>query len=120
MHLTTMPSALLSQILRVQDLRQKRVVAGDRGRSQKIFSAAHISVGAGTKAHTIQTKPTEKNENTTIHIRRRDFFVHRESNIPYICGHERSNVDYTTTFPAIVLLNSCWKESKDHRFQVIC
>jgi len=36
MHLTTMPSALLSQILRVQDLRQKRVVAGDRGRSEKL------------------------------------------------------------------------------------
>jgi len=33
MHLTTMPSALLSQILRTQDLRQKQVVAGDRGRS---------------------------------------------------------------------------------------
>jgi hypothetical protein len=35
MHLTTMPSALLSQILREQDLRQKQVVAGDRGRSTK-------------------------------------------------------------------------------------
>jgi len=35
MHLTTMPSALLSQILRTQDLRQKQVVAGDRGRSEK-------------------------------------------------------------------------------------
>ena len=35
MHLTTMPSALLSQILRTQDLRQKQVVAGDRGRSTR-------------------------------------------------------------------------------------
>ena len=35
MHLTTMPSALLAQILRTQDLRQKRVVAGDRGRSRR-------------------------------------------------------------------------------------
>ena len=33
MDLTTMPSALLSQILRTQDLRQKHVVAGHRGRS---------------------------------------------------------------------------------------
>jgi len=29
-----MPSALLSQILREQDLRQKQVVAGDSGRSE--------------------------------------------------------------------------------------
>jgi hypothetical protein len=29
----TMPSALLSQILRTQDLRQKQVVIGHRGRS---------------------------------------------------------------------------------------
>jgi len=36
-----MPSALLSQILRTQDLRQKQVVAGDRGRSQKIYRSAH-------------------------------------------------------------------------------
>jgi hypothetical protein len=35
-HLTTMPSALLSQILLGQDLRQKQVVAGDSGRSLKI------------------------------------------------------------------------------------
>jgi len=34
-HLTTMPAALLSQILRTQDLRQKQVVAGDSGRSEK-------------------------------------------------------------------------------------
>jgi len=34
-HLTTMPSALLSQILLPQDLRQKQVVAGDSGRSAK-------------------------------------------------------------------------------------
>lgn len=33
MHLTPMPSALLTQILRAQDLCQKQVVAGDRGRS---------------------------------------------------------------------------------------
>jgi hypothetical protein len=32
----TMPSALLSQILRTQDLRQKRVVIGHLGRSVKI------------------------------------------------------------------------------------
>ena len=32
MHLTPMPAALLSQILRRQDLRQKQVGAGDRGR----------------------------------------------------------------------------------------
>ena len=31
-HLTTMPSALLSHILLPQDLRQKQVVIGDRGR----------------------------------------------------------------------------------------
>jgi len=31
-HLIPMPSALLSQILRPQDLRQKQVVIGDRGR----------------------------------------------------------------------------------------
>ena len=36
-HLTTMPSALLSQILRTQDLRQKQVVAGDSGRSARIM-----------------------------------------------------------------------------------
>jgi len=30
-----MPAALLSQILRTQDLRQKQVVAGDSGRSEK-------------------------------------------------------------------------------------
>jgi len=42
MHLTTMPSALLSQILRPQDLRQKQVVAGDRGRSAiKLFASLH-------------------------------------------------------------------------------
>jgi len=35
MHLTPMPAALLSQILRTQDLRQKQVVAGDRGRWAK-------------------------------------------------------------------------------------
>jgi len=35
-HLTPMPAALLSQILRTQDLRQKRVGAGDRGRSASI------------------------------------------------------------------------------------
>lgn len=34
MHLTTMPAALLPQILRPQDLRQKQVVAGDRGRQK--------------------------------------------------------------------------------------
>jgi len=33
----TMPSALLSQILRPQDLRQKQVVIGHRGRSAKIY-----------------------------------------------------------------------------------
>ena len=37
MHLTTMPAALLSQILRRQDLRQKQVVAGDRGRWAKKY-----------------------------------------------------------------------------------
>jgi hypothetical protein len=36
-HLTTMPAALLSQILRKQDLRQKQVVAGDSGRSARIY-----------------------------------------------------------------------------------
>jgi len=35
MHRITMPSALLSHILLPQDLRQKRVVIGDGGRSQK-------------------------------------------------------------------------------------
>jgi len=37
-----MPSALLSQILRTQDLRQKQVVAGDRGRSQKISTPFYM------------------------------------------------------------------------------
>jgi len=35
MHRITMPSALLSHILLPQDLRQKQVVIGDGGRSQK-------------------------------------------------------------------------------------
>jgi len=35
-HLIPMPSALLSQILRTQDLRQKQAVIGDRGRSKTI------------------------------------------------------------------------------------
>jgi hypothetical protein len=39
-HLTTMPSALLSQILRTQDLRQKRVLAGDSGRWAKKYCAS--------------------------------------------------------------------------------
>jgi len=34
----TMPSALLSHILLAQDLRQKRVVIGHRGRSQKYIA----------------------------------------------------------------------------------
>jgi len=33
---TTIPSGLLSHILLAQDVRQKRVVAGHRGRSLKI------------------------------------------------------------------------------------
>ena len=40
MDLTTMPSALLSQILQTQDLRQKQVVAGHRGRSLKIYGSS--------------------------------------------------------------------------------
>jgi hypothetical protein len=52
MDLTTMPSALLSQILRTQDLRQKQVAAGHRGRSAKkstttlplIFNHGHLFV----------------------------------------------------------------------------
>jgi len=35
-HLIPMPAALLSHILLPQDLRQKQVVIGDRGRSLKI------------------------------------------------------------------------------------
>jgi len=35
--LTTMPAALLSHILLPQAVRQKRVVAGHRGRSTKII-----------------------------------------------------------------------------------
>ena len=35
MHQTTIPSGLLSHILLAQAVRQKQVVAGDRGRSAK-------------------------------------------------------------------------------------
>ena len=37
--LITMPSALLSQILRPQDLRQKQVVIRHRGRSPEIYAS---------------------------------------------------------------------------------
>ena len=42
MDLTTMPSALLSQILRTQDLRQKQVVIRHRGRSQNISTSFYM------------------------------------------------------------------------------
>jgi len=37
MHQTTIPSGLLSHTLLAQAMRQKQVVAGDRGRSAKIL-----------------------------------------------------------------------------------
>ena len=57
MHLTTMPSALLSQILRTQDLRQKQVVAGDRGRSQRNMGLPAY----GTRHPSTTTLATEQN-----------------------------------------------------------
>jgi len=44
MDLTTMPSALLSQILRTQDLRQKQVVIRHRGRWARKYSPATLRV----------------------------------------------------------------------------
>jgi len=42
-HLTTMPSALLSHILLTQDLRQKQVVAGDSRRSAKKYASLQFT-----------------------------------------------------------------------------